>query len=111
VIRFARSVRRFKINEIILVMMHVLVCRESGLDCDFVIKGETKEEFLKNGADHAIQNTVCALKISTRAIYRSIFYAIPLTRKLKFNQLILGAIRSFCAQSTINSLPRQATIG
>ena len=54
-IRFARSVRRFKINEIILVMMHVLVCRESGLDCDFVIKGETKEEFLKNGADHAIQ--------------------------------------------------------
>jgi predicted small metal-binding protein len=35
--------------------MYVLVCRESGLDCDFVIKGETKEEFLKNGADHAIQ--------------------------------------------------------
>jgi predicted small metal-binding protein len=35
--------------------MYVLVCRESGLDCDFIIKGETKEEFLKNGADHAIQ--------------------------------------------------------
>jgi predicted small metal-binding protein len=35
--------------------MHVLVCRGSGLDCDFVIKGETKEKFLKNGADHAIQ--------------------------------------------------------
>ena len=35
--------------------MYVLSCRESGLDCDFIIRGETKEEFLKNGADHAIQ--------------------------------------------------------
>lgn len=35
--------------------MYVLVCRESGLDCSFVIKGETKEEFLENGAEHAIQ--------------------------------------------------------
>jgi predicted small metal-binding protein len=35
--------------------MNVLVCRESGMDCDFVIKGETMEEFLKNGADHAIE--------------------------------------------------------
>ena len=35
--------------------MYVLVCRESGLDCDFVIQGETMEEFLKNGADHAVQ--------------------------------------------------------
>jgi predicted small metal-binding protein len=35
--------------------MYVLVCRESGLDCGFIIKGETKEEFLKNGAKHAMQ--------------------------------------------------------
>ena len=35
--------------------MYVLVCRESGFDCNFIIKGETKEEFLRNGADHAIQ--------------------------------------------------------
>ena len=35
--------------------MYVLVCRDSGLDCDFIIKGETKEEFLKNGVDHAMQ--------------------------------------------------------
>ena len=35
--------------------MYVLVCRESGLDCDFVIKGKTKEKFLKDGAEHAIQ--------------------------------------------------------
>jgi predicted small metal-binding protein len=37
------------------MVMYVLICQESGLDCDFVIKGETKDEFLKNGADHAIQ--------------------------------------------------------
>ncbi len=35
--------------------MYVLVCRETGLDCDFIIKGKTKEELLKNGADHAMQ--------------------------------------------------------
>lgn len=35
--------------------MYVLVCRESSLDCDFVIKGKTKEEFLKNGEDHAME--------------------------------------------------------
>jgi predicted small metal-binding protein len=35
--------------------MYVLLCRESGLDCDYVIKGETKKEFLENGADHAMQ--------------------------------------------------------
>jgi predicted small metal-binding protein len=34
--------------------MFVIVCRETGLDCDYIIKGETKEEFLKNGAEHAI---------------------------------------------------------
>jgi predicted small metal-binding protein len=30
-----------------------LLCRETGLDCDYVIKGETEEEILKNGAEHA----------------------------------------------------------
>ncbi|CAN5501836.1 hypothetical protein BH18THE2_BH18THE2_19410 [soil metagenome] len=34
--------------------MYVLVCRQSGLDCDFIVSGDTKEELLKNGADHAI---------------------------------------------------------
>ena len=36
--------------------MYVLVCRESGLDCDFIIRGDTKEEFLKNGAGHALEH-------------------------------------------------------
>ena len=32
-----------------------LACRETGLDCDYIIKGETEEDILKNGAEHAIQ--------------------------------------------------------
>jgi len=35
--------------------MLTLVCRETGLNCDYVIKGETEEDMLKNGAEHAIQ--------------------------------------------------------
>ncbi len=35
--------------------MLTLVCRETGLDCDYVIKGETEEEILRDGAEHAIQ--------------------------------------------------------
>ena len=32
-----------------------LICRETGLDCDFVIEGESEEEILRKGADHAIK--------------------------------------------------------
>ena len=35
--------------------MRTLVCRESGFDCDYVVEGETMEEFLRNGTDHAMQ--------------------------------------------------------
>jgi predicted small metal-binding protein len=35
--------------------MLTLECRETGLDCDYIIKGETEEDILKNGAEHAIQ--------------------------------------------------------
>jgi predicted small metal-binding protein len=35
--------------------MNTLRCSESGLDCDFVIEGETYEEFIENGAHHAMQ--------------------------------------------------------
>ena len=31
------------------------MCRDTGLDCDYVIKGEKQEEMLRNGAEHAIQ--------------------------------------------------------
>jgi predicted small metal-binding protein len=32
-----------------------LVCRETGLNCEYIIKGETEEDILRNGAEHAIQ--------------------------------------------------------
>jgi predicted small metal-binding protein len=35
--------------------MITLVCRETGLNCDYIIKGETEEDILKNGAEHATQ--------------------------------------------------------
>ena len=35
--------------------MLTLRCRETGLDCDYVINGETEEEILKNGAEHAMR--------------------------------------------------------
>ena len=37
------------------VNMLTLVCRETGLNCEYVIKGETEEDLLKNGAEHATQ--------------------------------------------------------
>jgi predicted small metal-binding protein len=36
-------------------VMLSLICRETGLDCDYVIEGETEEEILSKGADHAIK--------------------------------------------------------
>jgi predicted small metal-binding protein len=32
----------------------ILSCRETGLDCDYIIKGETREEVLTMGAEHVI---------------------------------------------------------
>ena len=31
------------------------VCRETGLNCDYIIKGEIEEDILKNGAERATQ--------------------------------------------------------
>ena len=33
--------------------MKTINCREAGFDCDFIVKGETEEEVLKNGMEHA----------------------------------------------------------
>jgi predicted small metal-binding protein len=33
-------------------------CREAGFDCDFIVKGETEEEVLKNGMEHAKKITI-----------------------------------------------------
>jgi predicted small metal-binding protein len=36
-----------------LVVMKTLSCREAGFDCDYVVQGETEEEILQKGAEHA----------------------------------------------------------
>ncbi|MDQ3083189.1 MAG: DUF1059 domain-containing protein [Thermoproteota archaeon] len=33
--------------------MRTISCREAGFDCDFIVKGETEDEVLKNGIEHA----------------------------------------------------------
>ncbi len=35
--------------------MKTVSCREAGFDCDQVVKGETEEEVMKNGAEHAMK--------------------------------------------------------
>jgi len=35
--------------------MLTLACRETGLNCDYIIEGETEEDILKNGAEYATQ--------------------------------------------------------
>jgi len=32
-----------------------LNCREAGFECDYVVKGETDEEVLRNGGEHAMK--------------------------------------------------------
>ena len=34
-------------------MTKVLKCKDVGMDCDFVARGETEEEILKQAAEHA----------------------------------------------------------
>jgi len=35
--------------------MKTVSCREAGFGCDHVVKGETEEEVMKNGAEHAMK--------------------------------------------------------
>ena len=34
-------------------MAKVLKCKDMGMDCDFVARGETEDEILKQAAEHA----------------------------------------------------------
>jgi predicted small metal-binding protein len=36
--------------------MKTITCREAGFDCNHVVKGETEEEVMKRGAEHAIKD-------------------------------------------------------
>jgi predicted small metal-binding protein len=33
--------------------MKTITCREAGFDCDFIVKGETEDEVMQRGAEHA----------------------------------------------------------
>ena len=35
--------------------MKTLSCREAGCECDYIAKGETEEEVMKDAADHRIK--------------------------------------------------------
>jgi predicted small metal-binding protein len=36
--------------------MLTVSCRDVGMDCDYVCKGETEEEIMKNAEQHAVQD-------------------------------------------------------
>ena len=35
--------------------MKTISCREAGFECDWIVKGQTEEEVIKNAAEHAIK--------------------------------------------------------
>jgi predicted small metal-binding protein len=35
--------------------MKTINCREAGFECDYIVKGQSEEEVMKNGADHVIR--------------------------------------------------------
>ena len=36
--------------------MKTINCREAGFDCDYIVRGETEEEVMKNGAEHVMKD-------------------------------------------------------
>ena len=38
-----------------IMYMKTINCREAGFECDYVVKGQSEEEVMKKGADHAIR--------------------------------------------------------
>jgi predicted small metal-binding protein len=56
---FSQLDRDKKLNTLfsvyVLAALIKLSCRETGLDCDFIIEGETEEQFLALGAEHAMK--------------------------------------------------------
>jgi predicted small metal-binding protein len=38
-----------------IMYMKTINCREAGFECDYVVNGQSEEEVMKNGADHAIR--------------------------------------------------------
>jgi predicted small metal-binding protein len=47
---------KLKSNELILIHMLILSCRDVGQNCDCIVQGETEEELMKNAAEHAVKD-------------------------------------------------------
>jgi predicted small metal-binding protein len=43
-------------DSIIFLDMKTITCRDAGFECDYVVKGETEEEVMKRGAEHAMKD-------------------------------------------------------
>jgi predicted small metal-binding protein len=43
-------------DSIIFLHMKTITCRDAGFACDYVVKGETEEEVMKRGAEHAMKD-------------------------------------------------------
>ena len=57
--------------------MKEIRCRDAGVDCDFVVRGQTEEELFKKAAehgrnDHNMQEISEALKAKMRSLIREV---------------------------------------
>ncbi len=51
-----RSPYQFIIQGFVIKIMLSVSCREVGMDCDYVCKGETEQEIMKNAEEHAMKD-------------------------------------------------------
>lgn len=56
-------------------MAKVIYCRDAGVDCDFVVRGETEEELFRKAlehgkAEHGMKEIPEDLKVKMRALIR-----------------------------------------
>jgi predicted small metal-binding protein len=47
---------QFIIQGFVIEIMLSVSCREVGMDCDYVCKGETEQEIMKNAEEHAMKD-------------------------------------------------------
>ena len=50
-----KSGQKHKGCVIVLLVMKTLSCRDAGCDCDYIAKGETEEDVMKDAAQHGMK--------------------------------------------------------
>jgi predicted small metal-binding protein len=45
----------FKEHVVVLLAMKTLSCRDAGCDCDYIAKGETEEDVMKDATQHGMK--------------------------------------------------------